>query len=283
MNEEKAVRSDSSFSPHPSSFAASCPWPALPPPRRIPLTTLEEHPCPYLPGRTAQNRAFLANSLPPALYHELMDASFRRSGTLFYQPICSGCRECRPIRVPVEKFEPSRSQRRAWRRNEDLAVHVASPPAVSEEKFNLYARYVRGRHDPQREEDFDGFEKFLYRSPVESVELTFRLPDPSRTLVGVGICDVCAGRSLSTVYFYFDPVHSRRRSLGIFSSLWEIEFARRMGIGYYYLGYHVRGCAAMSYKAQLRPCEVLDPDGVWREYFVATGANSSPANVENAR
>ena len=277
MKEEKAVCSDSSFSLPPSSFASSCPWPALPPPRRIPLTILDPHPCPYLPGRTAQNRAFQANSLPPLLYHQLMDASFRRSGTLFYQPICAGCRECQPIRVPVEKFEPSRSQRRAWRRNQDLVVHVASPPAVSEEKFNLYARYVRARHDPQREEDFDGFEKFLYRSPVESIEITYRLPDESHTLVGVGICDVCAGRSLSTVYFYFDPTE-KSRSLGTFSSLWEIEFARRMGISYYYLGYHVRGCAAMSYKAQLRPCEVLHPDGSWREYF---GANSRTADVEN--
>ena len=254
-----------------------CPWPALPPPRKIPLTTMEEHACPYLPGRAARNRAFLCDSMPPELYHDLMDAAFRRSGTFVYQPVCSGCRECRPIRVPVGRFTPSKSQRRVWRRNEDLVVHVASPPTPSAEKFALYARYVLDRHDPQRAENFDNFVEFLYRSPVQTLEITYRLSDVSRTLVGVGICDICAGRSLSTVYFYFDP-KQQRRSLGTFSSLWEIDLARRMGIPHYYLGYHIAGCDAMSYKANLQPCELLHPDGEWRGFFPQ---NCAATDVEN--
>jgi len=254
-------------------------WPALPPPRKIALTTLEEHQCPYLPGRSARNRAFICDSMPPELYHGLMDAGFRRSGTFVYQPVCSGCRECRPIRVPVSKFLPSKSQRRAWRRNQDLVARVESPPAPSAEKFELYTRYLRDRHDPERAENFDNFVEFLYRSPVQTLEITYRLPDPSRTLVGVGICDICANRSLSSVYFYFDPAHARR-SLGTFSSLWEIDLARRMGIPYYYLGYHIAGCDAMSYKANFRPCELLHPDGAWREYF---SQNCAAADVENAK
>jgi arginine-tRNA-protein transferase len=242
---------------------------------------MDEHPCPYLPGRPARNRAFLSGQIPPHLYHDLMDAGFRRSGTFVYQPVCSGCRECRPIRVPVARFAPSKSQRRVLRRNADLVVHVASPPAPSEEKFNLYTRYLRERHDRESTdvpERFDNFVEFLYHSPVQTLEITYRLPDASRTLVGVGICDVCAGRSLSTVYFYFDP-QQQRRSLGIFSSLWEIDLARRMGIGYYYLGYHVHGCDAMSYKSNLRPCELLHPDGAWREFFPE---NCPATDVEKA-
>src|SRR5947207_5225999 len=120
-------------------------WPALPPPRNIPLTTLAEHACPYLPDRTARNRAFLCERMPPELYHELMDAGFRRSGMLIYQPVCRGCRACQPIRVPVATFTPSKSQRRAWRRNADLLVSVAGagpsePPLPTQEKFDLYTR-----------------------------------------------------------------------------------------------------------------------------------------------
>jgi arginine-tRNA-protein transferase len=79
----------------------------------------------------------------------------------------------------------------------------------------------------------------------------------------VGICDVCS-RSLSSVYFYFDPAEASR-GLGTFSSLWEIEFARRRAIAYYYLGYWVGGCATMHYKCTFRRHEILHPDGVWRE------------------
>ena len=54
------------------------------------------------------------------------------------------------------------------------------------------------------------------------------------------------------------------RSLGTFGAVYEIGFARDQGIPSYYLGYWVSGCAAMQYKANFRPCEILHPDGVWR-------------------
>ena len=44
----------------------------------------------------------------------------------------------------------------------------------------------------------------------------------------------------------------------------EIDYAARLGIPYWYLGYWVRGCRAMEYKATFRPHELLHPDGVWR-------------------
>ena len=136
------------------------------------------------------------------------------------------------------------------------------------------------------EEGFETFVEFLYRSPVETVEFTYRLPDESRRLIGVGICDVCE-KSLSSVYFYFDPAEARR-GLGTFSSLWEIDFARRNNIPYYYLGFWIRGCASMSYKCNFRPCEILHPDGLWREPTLATLSALPPlpqispaADVEN--
>ena len=93
------------------------------------------------------------------------------------------------------------------------------------------------------------------------MEISYR--DPAGKLLGVGICDVCSD-SLSAVYFYFDPDEARR-SLGTFSAIWEIEWAKHTGIPYYYLGYWVSGCGAMEYKASFRPCEMLGTDGIWRE------------------
>ena len=266
MRESVQRRPDSSLSLPPSSLPQSCPWPALPPPRRIPLATLPEHPCSYLPGRMMLNRGFLCDQMPAGLYLELMNAGFRRSGTFIYQPICSHCRECQPIRVPVRDFQPSKSQRRVWRRNSDLRVIVEVPKPTAE-KFDLYCRYVRGRHDPDKPERFGRFVDFLYTSPVDTLEISCR--DASGRLLGVGIVDVCERRSLSSVYFYFDPAESKR-GLGTFSSLWEIAFARERRIPYYYLGYYIRACATMSYKANFAPHELLGPDGAWR---VATREN----------
>jgi len=197
--------------------------------------------------------------MPGALYRRFMDAGFRRSGRVVYQPICAGCRRCVPLRVPVATFAPDKSQRRAWRKNPDLTVE-ADVPVSTEEKHRLYEKYRRGWHGSTDEHDYDAFTTFLYDSPVDTVEFTYR--DATGTLLGVGICDVCR-ESLSSVYFYFDP-DAAPRSLGTFSALWEIDWARKLDIPHYYLGFWVAGCGAMEYKANFKPCEVLDTDGVWR-------------------
>ena len=185
---------------------------ALPPPVSIRLTTLSPHACNYLPGRTATTRAFRAERMSPGIYHKFMDAGFRRSGTIVYQPVCQACSACVPIRVPVDRFVPSKSQRRSVKRNADLVV-TQGAPELTEEKFDLYRRYVTGWHgkDGSEADDREQLEEFLYHSPVRTIEFCYRTPE--KKLIGVGICDVC-DQSLSSVYFYFDPEQSHR-SLGL--------------------------------------------------------------------
>ena len=243
-----------------SMFPTTAPSSALPPPVRVPLVVVPEHPCPYLPGRLAMTRAFAASSIPGDLYHQFMDANFRRSGSVFYQPVCAACRACMQIRIPVDHFTPSKSQRRSRRRNADLSVTVDNPEPT-DEKYDLYRSYLAGRHKPSKTDDRSSFELFLYDSPVETIEMCYR--DGARKLLAVGICDV-SSKALSSVYFYFDPDHSRR-GLGTFGALHEIGFAKEMKIPHYYLGYWIKGCETMDYKASYRPCEVLQPDGTWRE------------------
>lgn len=204
-------------------------------------------------------RAFATDELPGILYHEFLDAGFRRSGQIIYQPVCRGCRDCIPLRLEVERFRPSKSQRRCWRRNQDLSVTVARP-TPTDEKFELYLRYQAQRHPRPTEDSRSTFEEFLYHSPVNTLEFVYR--DADANLLAIGICDTCQ-RSLSSVYFFFETGQSRR-GLGTLGVLKEIELAKSRGIGHYYLGYWVPGCDKMEYKADFGPHEVLGPDGRWR-------------------
>jgi arginine-tRNA-protein transferase len=206
-------------------------------------------------------RAFEAEGISAGLFQRLLDAGFRRSGAIIYQPMCAGCRACVPLRVSVESFTPSKSQRRVLRRNKDVVVHVGHPEATRE-KWELYELYQRQWHRKTARESDDVMEfvTFLYRSPVESVEFEYR--DPWGQLLGVGIGDVCSA-SLSSVYFYFDP-RQARRSLGTFSAMYEIHWAREMKLKYWYAGYWIKECPTMTYKSRFRPCEILSTDGVWR-------------------
>jgi len=207
----------------------------------------------------ARMRAFFAAEMGGETYRRFMDAGFRRSGDFIYQPICAGCRACQSIRVPVDRFSLSKSQRRCARRNANLSVTVGAPQ-ISNEKFALYAQY-KARWHGKDDATFDELESFLYESPVETIEFAYR--EGGGRLLAVGICDL-SPRSLSSVYFYFDPSESRR-GLGTFGALREIDFARQRKIPHYYLGYFVAGCAAMEYKASFRPNEILCSDGIWRE------------------
>jgi arginyl-tRNA--protein-N-Asp/Glu arginylyltransferase len=215
-------------------------------------------PCSYLPARQARQVLIALEDPPPGTYHALMDLNFRRLGRLFYRPECEGCRECRMIRVPVAAFRPSRSQRRCRARNADLAVSVEAP-APTPEKHELYRRYLESRHQGQMDGSREEFEGFLYSSCVETVEVVYRLEG---RVVGVGIVDA-EPQAWSAVYFYFDTL-LERRGLGVFNVLWLIEECRRRGVPHMYLGFYIRECARMSYKAGYRPCELRAPDGTWQ-------------------
>ncbi|HUU82669.1 MAG TPA: arginyltransferase [Phycisphaerae bacterium] len=219
-----------------------------------------QHDCPYLPGQLARCEGFSIHELDPEIYARLMDRNFRRSGRVIYRPVCRECTECRALRVPVHRFKPSRSQRRALKRNRDVGVTVGRPE-LTEEKWNLFLAYIDFQHDDTMSRDREDIVDFLYRPPVDGLEICYRLKDE---LVGVSIADRSAD-ALSSVYMYFAPKH-RRRSLGTYSALWEIDYCRRSGMTYYYLGYYVAGARTMAYKARFTPCEVLDSSHTWVEF-----------------
>lgn len=217
-------------------------------------------------------RGFACEDVPADAYQALMDGGFRRSGRVFYQPVCQGCRACLPLRVPVQKFKPSRSQKRALRKNYDLKLSVG-PPNPTSEKYDLYYRYLEKRHDGQQASDEESFIEFLYDSPTDTIELTYR--DQQDNLIGVGLCDQ-THQAISTMYFYFDPEHPKR-SLGTFSALMEIQYARATNRQYYYFGYWIAEKENMAYKANYRPAEVLCTDSIWRpvEYVLNEGKTNT--------
>lgn len=209
--------------------------------------------CPYLPNRQSTLYGFVANKLDPAIYRRLADEGFRRSGQFFYRPECRGCNKCIPLRVLAMEFHPSRSQRRCLKKNADIQVSVGRP-ALSLEKSILYGRYVSEVHGRKDESEVTAVWDFLYNPVVDSLEFCYR--NRKGDLLAVGICDVFAD-ALSSVYCFYEP-RERSRGLGTFTALTELDYARRRGLPYYLLGYSVKGCSAMSYKACFRPYELLD-------------------------
>lgn len=189
----------------------------------------------------------------------LLEMGFRRCGTELYLPRCVGCQACIPLRLPIERYRFDKAERRTWRANADLTLEIG-PPSYTEEKLDLYRRYLKdkfGRRDlPGREE----YEYFLGFSFGWTLEFRYRLEG---ALVGLGIVDATPAAA-SSVYFCYDVGYPRRR-LGVYSLLREIDWCRQTQRRHLYLGLWVSECPSMAYKADYRPHEILLPRRGWHD------------------
>lgn len=213
-------------------------------------------PCSYLPEERASLVYRLIEAPGSADYAGLLQRGWRRHGNRFFRPGCPNCTKCISLRVLVNQFSPSKSQRRNLRRNADVRLVVQRPTVSSAhiELFNAYhADMAERRGWPAEPVIADEYhEAFLNgRYSFEREFLYYRDDE----LIGVGLVDEVPD-ALSSVYFYHAP-HWRSGGPGTFSILQEIDFARRTGRDHVYLGYWIRENASMRYKSGFRPHEIL--------------------------
>ena len=218
-------------------------------------------PCPYLEGRV--ERRVVTELLGPdadRLNDTLSRAGFRRSHGIAYAPVCPDCAACLAVRVVVDEFAPSRSQRRVSRLNAGLDAE-SHPPVATTEQFDLFAAYQRSRHG---DGDMAKMEFLDYQALVEDTPVRTRLTeirDADRRLVAACLLDQL-GDGLSAVYSFFDP-SLHRQSLGTYIILWLIEEAKGLGLPHAYLGFWIADSTKMSYKAMFQPLEAFTADG-WK-------------------
>ncbi len=217
-------------------------------------------PCPYLPGMQ-ERKVFthLVGKRALGLNDTLTQTGFRRSQTIAYRPACENCRACVSVRVLVDDFAPSASQRRVLRANADI-VGEATPAKPTGEQYALFRAYLDARHPDGGMADMSmlDFSMMVEDSHIDTVLAEYRRRGRG-ALVGACLTDRLAD-GLSLVYSFYAPEESRR-SLGAFMILDHIDKARRLGLPHVYLGYWVEGSKKMAYKAAYLPQERLGLNG----------------------
>ena len=236
-------------------------------------------PCPYLPNR--QERKLFTHLWADKSLDKLQNRfdylhaqGFRRSQTIAYRPHCENCNACVSVRIRVDEFCRSKSQKRIWRQNEDLSANRAD--AFSDaEQYALFKTYVKARHKDGGMADMSLFDyqAMIEESVVESFLREYRLPGGNSSseeeserrlaksqLMGVALCDQLSD-GISLVYSFFDPME-RARSLGSYIILETIDYAKALGLPFVYLGYWIKGSSKMDYKIRFLPQDHLI-EGDW--------------------
>jgi leucyl-tRNA---protein transferase len=204
---------------------------------------------------------FLCWSVDPGGMDELWEDGWRHFGAIFFRyrtwEHAGRGLAVTPLRVDLERFAPSRSQRRVLARNRDLRVEVR-PTKLDDETRRMFLLH----RERFREQVPDSLDNFLSHSPasVPCRNETIRLYSGSR-LVAAHFLDT-GDRATSSVYSMFDPSESRR-SLGVYTILVAAELSRRAGRRHYYPGYATREPSPYDYKKNLPGLEEYDWHNRW--------------------
>ncbi len=213
----------------------------------------QPHSCSYLEDETAST-VFLSpkQRINKALYSQLSEYGFRRSGTHIYKPLCADCDACVPMRIPAALFEPSRSQKRTWKRNSDIVV-TSTDTIDTDEHYALYEQYINQRHSdgdmfPPSKTQFISFLGSQWHS---SCYYEFRL---NGQLIACSVADIM-DNGISAVYTYYNPA-MEKRSLGSLAILYLVREAKKLHLDSVYLGYWIKNSNKMNYKSSYRPLEI---------------------------
>jgi arginine-tRNA-protein transferase len=222
--------------------------------------------CSYLPEQLWSLEYEYVGDITAEEYEQRLEAGWRHFGRMLFRPACRSCSACRSLRIPARTFIPDRSQRRAWKANQDIRLEIGDP-SPARVKLRLYDHF----HAFQSEnkgwplhpaKDVESYADSFTRNPFNVQEWCYYL---DRQLVGVGYVDDLP-HSHSAIYFFYDP-DQRDRSLGTFNVLNILDRAAQTGKQFVYLGYHVAGCRSMEYKARFRPNQTLGLDGQWHSFL----------------
>ena len=207
------------------------------------------------------NEEFYAESVTQAQLDMHLADGWRHFGTHFFRYNLGiyedQIRRVIPLRIRLADLELSKSQRRVLRRNADLDVKIR-PIDITDETRDLFDRHKRRFKSGVPDSIYDFLSFDASREPTKGFEVGVR---EGGKLVAASFFDE-GKTSVSSIYGIFDPEETAR-SLGIFTMLKEIEYARSSGKTLYYHGYAYEGESYYDYKKRFSALEQFDWDGNW--------------------
>lgn len=208
---------------------------------------------------------FYAQKVTPAQTDALLAGGWRHFGAHFFrynlEIYRSKLTRVLAFRIRLADYADSKSQRRIRRKNRDLRV-VVRPIEITREKENLFNRHKRRFKHAVPRSIYDFLDADAANVPCKGKEIC--IYDGEKLLAASFFA--VGKTAASGTYAMFEPTETGR-SLGIYTMLLEIDFARAHGKRFYYSGYAYTGESFYDYKKRFSALETYDWNtGDWEEF-----------------
>ena len=230
-----------------------------------------DYECAYLPEKTVRMHYKHIERATQKYNTALIHRGWRRFGSYYFHPICNGCSECKSLRINVDEFKLSKSQKKSIKRNKNTEI-IIQKPSLTQAHLDLYNKYHAFKHQKDdwthRNISPREYKENFVEGAHEFGKEVLYIQDGE--IIGVDLIDILDD-GISSIYFYYDPDFPRL-SLGVYSLLYQIELAKVLELKWIYLGYWVDGCKAFAYKSNFQPQEILndfppiDKIALWNEF-----------------
>ena len=212
--------------------------------------------CPYFDDKISDMRYRYVDGCSATEHASMLERGWRRFGNMHFVPECKTCEDCTTIRIDINKYKFTKSQKRVINKNKETEVYIQEP-SISIDHLNLFDKYHFHMHQ-KKQWKYDTIEpNDYYRSYVEGANSYGReiLYMRDGKLIGVALVDILK-EGMSAIYCYYDHDYEHL-SLGKFSILAQISLSKQYNIPYLYLGYWIKDHYSMGYKEDYKPFEIL--------------------------
>lgn len=224
--------------------------------------------CSYLDNKEQITHYKIIDDCTSNQTQELVERGYRRFGKMYFRPICSTCHECQSIKIDVDNYSFSKSEKRVIKKAKDITIYIQTPQLTQEhldlfEKYHLFMKNKKGWTYQKTTPDHY-YNSFVSGHEDFGFEVLYYDKDK---LIGVDLIDILED-GISSIYFYYDPMYSNL-SMGKYSLLMQIKFAKEANKKWIYLGYYVENCSSLNYKADYKPYltlegrPTLDAEYIW--------------------
>jgi len=227
-----------------------------------------EDKCSYLQGKEQTTHYKIIDNCSLRSSEALIQRGFRRFGKMYFRPICPTCDECKSLKIDVQNYTFSKSARRIIKKAHNIRQYLQKPSLTKEhlelfEKYHLYMHQKKGWDYSQTSPDHY-YNSFVLGHEDFGYEVLYFDEDK---LIAVDLIDILED-GISSIYFYYDPDYAKF-SLGKLSLYQQIIFAQNAQKKWIYLGYYVKECPSLAYKAEYKPYLTLKgrpseyEDAIW--------------------